>query len=348
MDPSKIKICGGSTKNTIGSARHLYKSLIDILVNDHGIKKENIFLDVIREPASSIKDFYILMDLDSLNYMWDSTLRHKLTEIATSNKIIFARDVDRRMEFDRMDPELSLLISYVITDDPYTDKENHFYIKESLYFFWFDSDSAIKIRHDNLDHRFFLMMNLQRKHRNDLILKLHDKNLIVDNHVIYHQCPYDIAGLVKQERFSDLKQGQIHKHIDASIGPYYDQFCLELVVETLVNYVHITEKTLRPLATGMPFIIYGGKHSLRYLHTLGLMTYDRYWNEDYDDITDDLARLEAVINVLAKVTSDHKTTKKIYADSRDIRAHNLNILMDIKSKQDNIINEGMRRFLRVL
>ena len=49
--------------------------------------------------------------------------------------------------------------------------------------------------------------------------------------------------------------------------------------------VYITEKTWKPIAYGNPFCINGDVGSLKYLHKLGFQTFDKFWDESYDNDT---------------------------------------------------------------
>lgn len=73
-----------------------------------------------------------------------------------------------------------------------------------------------------------------------------------------------------------------------------------LVVETsqIHNDFHLTEKTLKPLFVGQPFVVFADRHHLRHLRTLGFETFGNLWPEDYDEIADLDARIDAIIKLL--------------------------------------------------
>ena len=66
---------------------------------------------------------------------------------------------------------------------------------------------------------------------------------------------------------------------------YYDQIFLDLVTETYVmgNTFFPTEKTTRPIVAKTPFIVMGPKNYLSNLRKMGFKTFNRWWNEDYDN-----------------------------------------------------------------
>jgi hypothetical protein len=61
---------------------------------------------------------------------------------------------------------------------------------------------------------------------------------------------------------------------------------------------HLTEKTFKPIALGMPFVLSAPAGSLAYLKKYGFKTFSDVWSEEYDHITDDIQRTEAVAELL--------------------------------------------------
>ena len=67
------------------------------------------------------------------------------------------------------------------------------------------------------------------------------------------------------------------------------------------NKLHLTEKSLRPLACGHPFILVSTPGSLEYLKQYGFRTFSDYFDESYDSIQDPVQRLEAVVNLMKSI-----------------------------------------------
>jgi hypothetical protein len=63
---------------------------------------------------------------------------------------------------------------------------------------------------------------------------------------------------------------------------------VNIVNETLYEQhtIFITEKTVKPITCGQPFIIMGNWNSLKKLKELGFKTFDKWWDESYDDEKD--------------------------------------------------------------
>lgn len=80
----------------------------------------------------------------------------------------------------------------------------------------------------------------------------------------------------------------------------YAQSVIDVVLETLFDdrRLHLTEKTLRPIACGKPFLLVGTAGSLAYLHRYGFRTFGAVWDESYDLESDPVRRLERICTVM--------------------------------------------------
>ena len=101
---------------------------------------------------------------------------------------------------------------------------------------------------------------------------------------------------------------------------------LYLVTETVAtgHRHHLTEKTFKPIAMGMPFIIVGTQGSLRYLRSYGFKTFGDLWDESYDDEPDDHKRIEKIARVLELLESLEDDRQAIFDSAWDIIQHNWN------------------------
>ena len=85
----------------------------------------------------------------------------------------------------------------------------------------------------------------------------------------------------------------------------YQSTEIEVVLETLFDdeRLHLTEKSLRPIACGQPFILAATHGSLQYLRDYGFQTYDSVWDESYDTIEDPYQRMEAIVRLMLEITN---------------------------------------------
>ena len=85
----------------------------------------------------------------------------------------------------------------------------------------------------------------------------------------------------------------------------YEATDIEVVLETLFDddRLQLTEKSLRPIACGQPFILVGTHGSLEYLRSYGFKTFADIWDESYDLIIDPQLRLHAVTDVMRWIST---------------------------------------------
>jgi hypothetical protein len=85
----------------------------------------------------------------------------------------------------------------------------------------------------------------------------------------------------------------------------YSATRFEVVLETLFDdqRLHLTEKSLRPLAIGQPFLLMASHGSLAYLRSYGFQTFNEVIDESYDLIENPYQRLCAVVNEMKRIAS---------------------------------------------
>jgi len=101
---------------------------------------------------------------------------------------------------------------------------------------------------------------------------------------------------------------------------------LYLVTETVATgrRHHLTEKTFKPIAMGMPFVIVGTQGSLKYLRSYGFRTFGDLWDESYDDEPDDSRRIEKIAHVLKQLEGLEEHRQDIFESAHEIIEHNWN------------------------
>jgi hypothetical protein len=94
---------------------------------------------------------------------------------------------------------------------------------------------------------------------------------------------------------------------------------IEIVLETLFDddRHHLTEKSLRPIACGRPFILAAAPGSLGYLQSYGFETFAGLIDETYDSIVDPIERLQAITKEMQRIAdldreSKHQLWKNLY------------------------------------
>jgi hypothetical protein len=99
---------------------------------------------------------------------------------------------------------------------------------------------------------------------------------------------------------------QAHSHYSADFDiEDYESTNIEVVLETLFDdsRLHLTEKSLRPIAVGQPFILAGTAGSLEYLRSYGFKTFSSVWDESYDLVEDPAERLIQIAELMKYIST---------------------------------------------
>jgi hypothetical protein len=101
---------------------------------------------------------------------------------------------------------------------------------------------------------------------------------------------------------------------------------LYLITETVAHgrRHHLTEKTFKPIALGMPFVIVGTRGSLEYLRSYGFRTFEGIWDESYDLAEDDV-RIERIASLLRSLDELPTAAKQqLFESAHEVIEHNWN------------------------
>jgi hypothetical protein len=105
----------------------------------------------------------------------------------------------------------------------------------------------------------------------------------------------------------------------------YNHCAIEVVLETLFDDQrhHLTEKTLRAIACGKPFLLVATPGSLEYLKSYGFQTFDEYIDESYDQIQNSAQRLTAVVKEMQRLSNLPTSEKQnLWKKLNQIAKHN--------------------------
>jgi len=166
----------------------------------------------------------------------------------------------------------------------------------------------------------------------DLII---ENNLVASSNIKFN--PWDADGHYLNHQFKnpqfrpkhDLTQLPINEYTATASADYaskdYQTAWFDVVLETLFDDTrqHLTEKILRPIACGKPFILVGTAGCLKYLHSYGFKTFASIIDESYDSIVDPVERMHAIMQCMCEIQSwsnDRKHLAQIEIEK--ITAHN--------------------------
>jgi hypothetical protein len=143
---------------------------------------------------------------------------------------------------------------------------------------------------------------------------------MLDNNTDYRQHQFANKNL-------QISNVELHKYFksntadSAASADYnnedYSNAGIEIVLETLFDDTrwHLTEKSLRPIACGKPFMLAATPGSLQYLRNHGFETFLGLIDESYDLIADPHLRLQAIVKEMQRISQLSLTEKcKLYTD----------------------------------
>lgn len=94
----------------------------------------------------------------------------------------------------------------------------------------------------------------------------------------------------------------------------YKNTLFDCVLETIADdrRVHLTEKTIRPIAAGQPFILVAGPGSLEFLKSYGFQTYGDIIDESYDSEQDSVKRFNKISKLMHDICNRNWTNEELY------------------------------------
>lgn len=127
----------------------------------------------------------------------------------------------------------------------------------------------------------------------------------------------------------------------------YNATEIEVVLETLFDdeRLQLTEKILRPIALGQPFILAATHGSLEYLRSYGFKTFATVFDETYDTIEDPYQRLQAVVVAMKEISKWPESEKAKRMDIANQIA-NYNRKHFFSNKFFNIVTDELRDNLK--
>jgi len=130
------------------------------------------------------------------------------------------------------------------------------------------------------------------------------------------------------------KGGSLPNDYNAKV---YGNALINLVVETHYaetwnwkHHIFLSEKTWKPIACNQAFVIVGPRHTLKYLKTLGFLTFSCIIKESYDDEYDD-TRLNSAVEALQECVNKY-SVQELNKVTKQIRKHNVQNFLNIREK----------------
>jgi hypothetical protein len=123
-------------------------------------------------------------------------------------------------------------------------------------------------------------------------------------HFAQHKFDNPAFELDNPELLTHISQNEFSSNVSATYD-YLDFLTSEIsvVLETVFDgsRIHLTEKILRPIACGHPFILVAGPGALEYLRSYGFKTFAPWIDESYDLENNSLKRLEKIVQSMIQI-----------------------------------------------
>jgi hypothetical protein len=121
---------------------------------------------------------------------------------------------------------------------------------------------------------------------------------------------------------------------------YLDSY-FHVSVETLIgsDIIFFTEKIYKPIICGSPFFVLGNRGMINELQNLGFKTFNKWWDESYDDYNSHWERSKKVFSTLEELNKKPKSElNNILNEQLYILTHNYNRL-DYLIKNDTYVKD---------
>tara|TARA_R100001509_G_scaffold152670_2_gene113100 strand:- start:251 stop:598 length:348 start_codon:yes stop_codon:yes gene_type:complete len=97
---------------------------------------------------------------------------------------------------------------------------------------------------------------------------------------------------------------------------------------------HLHSSTFNPMYCGHPIIQFAPHKTLEVMKQYGFKTFDKWWDESYDNEKDDWKRLQMIMDLVLEISEyDKKDLLHMYEDMKETLQHNISVLenYDIKT-----------------
>ena len=185
----------------------------------------------------------------------------------------------------------------------------------------------------NINTHFLCYNNVKRLHRDVIVKFLHDSGIASNSIVTYHDTSY-CSG------WNDVDDS------------YNKTFC-NIVTDTSFylndknswkHSIHLNEKISKPIQSSQPFLMVSAPYYLKTLKSYGFKTFDKWWDESYDDEVDDDIRMSKIqdnISMISEWSIDY-CNYIYYNEMQSVLIHNKSILdMFDKKYRDYRVNSNI-------
>jgi hypothetical protein len=231
---------------------------------------------------------------------------------------------------------------------------NFTYIPVIAFYSYFKWNENTNIDYNpSTDKNLFLCYNrLTRRHRAITVCELIKNDLFERGLISYYGKHNPSVNLVTPELLNyatkldsmvpvtiDIDVSTTNPATEHVIQTHYTETFLSLVTETLTEEevawrypgqansyyspIFFSEKILKPIAAGHPFMVVGSRGILEALRKQGYRTFGKWWDESYDELDSTHERIVRINKVLLKLSNlDIAQLKNIRKEMQSVLDHN--------------------------
>lgn len=167
--------------------------------------------------------------------------------------------------------------------------------------------------------RLRLAYELDRAFPNDSFITFQSQPSFVEEVLKHFSAHYqEEIDWIKRKQFDrDLNSHHYMGMIDwqdacRNYGNVWNRYHIEVISETdAMDNFWFTEKTANCLATGKPFVLISGQHSLARLRSMGFQTFDTVLDESYDTAGHPYERVQRLTNSLQELYNSESKAEKL-------------------------------------
>jgi hypothetical protein len=175
-------------------------------------------------------------------------------------------------------------------------------------------------------YRAILAKHLYENYKNDSYISYQESGTITDRKLKEYFDTWSDSNT--PIIYDQIWPNRVYTHemiVGATRKPYENYF-LEVVAETdILSTNWITEKTVKNLYIGKPFLLFGGVGSLQKLQSYGFKTFNPWFDESYDTIANLYDRLEAIKCEIDRIST--LDVNKLYQKMIPVLEHNKQIFL---------------------
>jgi len=221
-------------------------------------------------------------------------------------------------------PHDFLLTTHLSNEDSLLQCSDHV-----LYFDVYFDNNIDRVDNTKFDKLADILLGNPKPIREKILAKLEDYDLLESSLVnlfyVYRSPDMPICELENiitdaQDSMVKYNGNWISQTLPTEI---YTRTALSFIAESDPQKFYITEKTFKPLLAGRPFLGLQSRRALQQLKKLGFETFDRWWDESYDDIKDQKERAHACVDILNQLSKNNLSL--MLQDMEDVLEHNHNV-----------------------